>query len=491
MAKKTIDVGVVLSADNKAYKKGMTDAARASREMERAAKDSAKQAEQQFKQVTMALAKVAGAVMIAKEAFDIYAKVMNSTEGTADKFEQQMATLHGTLQGLMMTVATGSWENLISNIKNTAKATRELTTALDAYEDSKAGTSVRRGKVSFNLQEARVSAAEATDPAEKAKFLQQAIDYQKELTAIEVDEIKKRLVISEDYYKTVTGHSKEYFDYFLSMVPKLANNYDYYFGPNSVMMEGSKARLGQLDYLKQLAPLTKAQEKERHELQLLVFAMEDFILVRDSFSKPGQFNEYIKGLGELEMASAEGEKALVRLVKQLQTAKTKSEDIKRVTGPDKIYMPLNGLFPGDPDALRPDMTRDASKQLKEQFQLVNDLEGAFVDMFTSISSGSGTAFEDMAKAFSRALEQMAAQFAAKAAMFGILTLLSGGSGALAGWAKAALGAKSFGQFTGAGLSFSSPSMPSNPININVTGKISGRDIHLSNSRYMQMMTSTT
>lgn len=489
MAKKTIDVGVVLSADNKAYKKGMSDAEKATRQMERAARDSAKQAEQQFKAVTMALAKVAGAVMIAKEAFDIYAKVMNSTEGTADKFEEQMATLHGTLQGLMMTVATGSWENLISNIKNTAKATRELTAALDAYEDSKAGTSVRRGQVAFNLQEARVSAAESTDPAEKAKFIQQAIDYQEELTAIDVDEIKKRLVISEDYYKTVTGHSKEYFDYFLSMVPKLAKNYDYYFGPNSVMMEGSKSRLSQLNYLSQLGPLTAAQEKERHELQLLVFVMEDFIEVRDSFSKPGQFNEYIKGLGDLEMASAEGEKALVRLVKQLQTAKNKTDEIKRVTGPNKIYIPLNSLFPGDPNALRPDMTRDASKEFKVQIDLINDLQGAFEEMFYSISSGSGNAFDDMAKAFSRALQQMAAEFAAKAAMWLVLRAISGGQGALfegLGSIGEYVFGKSLGS-AGAGIT----GMGNAPININLKGDIKGKDIALSVARYQsELMTNT-
>jgi BMFP domain-containing protein YqiC len=489
MAKKTIDVGVVLSADNKAYKKGMSDSAKATREMERAAKESAKQAEQQFKQVTMALTKVAGAVMIAKEAFDIYAKVMNSTEGTAEKFEQQMATLHGTLQGLMMTVANGSWENLITNIKNTASATKELTRATQEYEHAKAGMSIRKAEVTFGLQEARVNAAEATDPAEKAKFLQEAIDYRKELTAIDVEEINKRLGITEDYYKTITGHSREYFDYFLKMVPTLAKEYDYYFGKNSVMLEGSEARLAQLKYRSELGPLTAAQEKERHELQMLVFVMKDFVKIQDELSKKGQFEEYIKGIGELGMAAAEGEKALVRLVKQLQTAKDKSEEIKRVTGPSKIYIPLNGLLPGDPDALRPDMTRDSSKQFKVQIDLINNLQGAFEEMFASISSGSGTAFDDMAKAFTRALQQMAAEMAAKAALFLFLKAITGGKGAIFE-SLGTLGEYVFGKSlgsAGAGIT----GMGNAPININLKGDLKGKDIALSVARYQsELMTNT-
>lgn len=80
----------------------------------------------------------------------------------------------------------------------------------------------------------------------------------------------------------------------------------------------------------------------------------------------------------------------------------------------------------------------AEDTFQAQMDLVGQLEGAFVSMFTSISSGSGGAFAAMAESFKRAILQMAAVMAAKAALFGILTLLTGGTGGLAGFATKAV-----------------------------------------------------
>lgn len=81
-------------------------------------------------------------------------------------------------------------------------------------------------------------------------------------------------------------------------------------------------------------------------------------------------------------------------------------------------------------------------------QLVYGVENAFVDLFASISAGSGNAFADMAKAFARAIKQMVAQMAAKTAIFGILSLLSGGGGAIGKFASGLLGGKKLGSFLG-------------------------------------------
>ena len=174
MAKKGVQVGVELTAENKGYKKGMEDAKKATAEFNKAAKQQAKEAEQQFKQVTMAVAKIAAGVVVAKQAFEIYRKAMNSTEGSADTFDKQMAVLEGTMQGFMMTLTTGSWETLIGNMKRTAEATKEMTIALDEYENIKAGLSIKKAETQFSFQEARTNAAEATNPEDRAKFLQEA-----------------------------------------------------------------------------------------------------------------------------------------------------------------------------------------------------------------------------------------------------------------------------------------------------------------------------
>jgi hypothetical protein len=119
-------------------------------------------------------------------------------------------------------------------------------------------------------------------------------------------------------------------------------------------------------------------------------------------------------------------------------------------------------------------------------------------MFTSISSGSNTAFQDMAKAFGRSLNQMAAQMAAKAAIFGILTLLTGGTGKIAKFATGLLDGKGLGEFMGfaggtnfapGGLSLvgergpelvnlprGSQVIPNNRIGGQLTCRVSGREL---------------
>lgn len=144
--------------------------------------------------------------------------------------------------------------------------------------------------------------------------------------------------------------------------------------------------------------------------------------------------------------------------------------------------------------------------------LANQFENAFSSMFTAISANSNDAFQDMVKAFGRALQQMAAQFAAKAAMFLLLSIISGGTGAAAGIAKTLMGTGGLKGFMGlaSGGIVSGPTLAqigeypgasSNPevvaplsklkgmlggqnVNVNVTGKVSGRDLELVLARHL-------
>ena len=548
MAKRGVSVGIEITGTAKGYKAAADDAAKATAELRRKANLNARETEQSFKMATIAVAKIGTAALAAKVAFEVYERVMNSTEGTSDKLEEQISLLDGSMQGLMRTIATGSWESLISNMKRTAEATRDMTIARDEYENVVAGNTITRGKLSLGLQEARTSAAEATDPAEKKKFIAEAIGYTKELTALNVNEIAQRLKIDEEYYQKLTGHSKDYFEYFLKQVPKLAQQYNKYFGKESIELEGISARLSDIDYLSQLGSLTDAQEKERHQLQLTKFVLEDYLLIQDDFSKKGQWNEYIKGIGEMGMMSAEGEKALVRLTKQLttsETAITKAGDnlsklkninttgsegfkIKNVEvakipklGQKLIYttpgiQQFGGMTTGQITAALEE--EKFQKTLEGTQLLVGGVEDAFTDLFVSISEGSGTAFGDMAKAFARSLKLMAAQMAAKAAIFGLLSLLSGGAGTIGMFAKGLLKGKKFASFMGyaegtnfapGGLSLvgergpelvnlprGSQVIPNNKIGnqrieIQVKGRFDGKDIYFSGNNYAMMLNANT
>lgn len=251
-------------------------------------------------------------------AITLFKKTIESTEGSADKLREATALVTGGFQGFFHTVLSGDWRNLINNISATAKATRDLAAASNELEHIEAGNYNAKARREFLKNEALVNANQTTDPAEKKKYIQQAIDYQKEITAISVDELTKRAGLSADYYKNLAGQDKAYFDAFLKRVPEIAEHYEMQFS----LLDGYKARLAELTSLQQLQTdrLTESQERERHFYQLLVYNLEDYKTLQDDLSKPGQWDEFIKSLGAITMEAAEGEASLKRLTKQLTTA---------------------------------------------------------------------------------------------------------------------------------------------------------------------------
>jgi TP901 family phage tail tape measure protein len=117
--------------------------------------------------------------------------------------------------------------------------------------------------------------------------------------------------------------------------------------------------------------------------------------------------------------------------------------------------------------------------LEQTINLVSTLDSTFQNMFANTQNG----LRGMAEAFKNAITQMAAQLAAKAAIFGILTALTGGAGGIANIATKLLGGKGildfmgipqFGSAGGGGGSVSG--------SITVGGQLKGSDIHLSNTR---------
>jgi hypothetical protein len=376
---------------------------------------------------------------LGKKGWEGYKKIMESTEGTAETLQQQVAYLDGAMGGLIRTVASqgliSGFGSYIKNMALSAEATRDMTAATQEYEHAMAGASIKRGRISLAFQEARVSAGESENPEEKARYLQEAIDLRKELTTVEVEEVAKRLKITEDYYKKITGHGKDYFDYFMQQVPKLAQEYEYYFGSQSVVLEGTKKRIADLNYREAATVdgLTEAQKSERHELQLLVYVLEDYVAIQDDFSKKGQWDEFIRGIGDMSFTAAAGEKALARLVKQLLTAKGKIEDsapvLKRVIGPERAKLSRTPQFGKDSEkGLQADMIPQMTGDLGVAMTAVNELSGAFETLFLNVGGG----FRGMVNAMLDSLKLLFAQLIGKAALFGLLQVLFPGSGMAVG-----------------------------------------------------------
>jgi hypothetical protein len=128
---KTPDIATKATLDPKDFEKGARAASKATRDLQKQIAADARASEQSFKQVTMAIAKIGAALIVAKQAFDIYAKVMQSTHGTADAFEITMSRIKFSVAELVRSIATGSFKDLADRMKEAAENGQELAEQLD------------------------------------------------------------------------------------------------------------------------------------------------------------------------------------------------------------------------------------------------------------------------------------------------------------------------------------------------------------------------
>lgn len=387
----------------------------------------------------------AGAIAFLKEA-------IVSTEGGSDRLEETTSSLKGAWEGLNQTISAGSWLQLIQNIKNTAAATREATVAADALEDILASNTIRKGYLERERDAARISAIEAKDAIDRQSYIGIAIDAQKALTSVTVDEISKVLINQENAWKIRMGWTEEEADYNFKKVREMAGNYEYFFGPSSVIKESLEDRKKQLEYLKVATTgLTAAQREELNQISSTLRIMEIFKTLQDDISKPEQFNEYVETIGAMNSAIAQGDVDLRRMTQQFETleksiAKTASgvkSFIKEVNKVDFIpgYGNIDVTEPGKstkskkskvlgPDDLRPGggpSKGDIEKaqiaainaELEKQKAVASELIPVFNDLFSSIDDG----FKAMAESLINSIKRIAEELLAKAAVFGILKLL--------------------------------------------------------------------
>jgi hypothetical protein len=95
---------------------------------------------------------------------------------------------------------------------------------------------------------------------------------------------------------------------------------------------------------------------------------------------------------------------------------------------------VSGKLAGPPSS-EAEMIKRANEELEKQKELVSELENVFYNMFMSIDDG----IAGMAQSLIRSIEMIAAQLAAKAVVFGLLSLLFPGSTLVAGGIGAFLG----------------------------------------------------
>ena len=135
MAKGVNQIGIEYVGKNTSYKAAAEDAARATAELRKKANAEARQMEQQFKKVTMALAKIGGAVVVAKKGFELFSSVMKVSEGGSDKLNEAIGGIKEGYFELTRAFSTGNFSNLFKNLAEGAERGRELTKALDDLAD--------------------------------------------------------------------------------------------------------------------------------------------------------------------------------------------------------------------------------------------------------------------------------------------------------------------------------------------------------------------
>jgi hypothetical protein len=162
---------------------------------------------------------------------------------------------------------------------------------------------------------------------------------------------------------------------------------------------------------------------------------------------------------------------------------------------DQIQGKNNNLVGGDFYQEQADKIAEVNDLLKEQSPIVQTLTSTFENMFANIDSGFGSMIESLMQS----LKKMITFLAAKAAVFGLLTLITGGTGtlfsSLGGFTKFVFGGKfaSGTNFAPGGLSLVGERGPevvnlprgsqvipykNQAMKIEVVGRITGKDLAL-------------
>lgn len=371
-----------------------------------------------------------------------------STEGGSDKLEIVTASLKGSYEGLNQAISAGSWETLIQNIVNASKATKDAAISADLLNDILASNTIKKGYLEQERDAARIAAAQSRNAEDKARYIAEAIEAQKQLSQLGIDEINKGIQNTEKYYQARMGWSDREADYNFRKIREMAGNYEYFFGPNSVVAEASKARIEGLKYRESAVGLNSEQKKELQDLQSTVRTMEIYATLQNDISKPDQWNEYVKSIGTLHAAYAQADSDIRRLTESLASQdkiieKTSNKTRELVPGIGKlsaanISMPRVSVDMSKDLAAGPDNTdaiKKANEELEKQIDLVGGLESTFTSLFVNIDGG----FTAMAAAVIDGIKQIAAQLAAKAIVFGIMKMLFPGSALLEGGLKGFLG----------------------------------------------------
>lgn len=616
MATKGVSVGVEITGSAKGFKSASEDAARATEQLKRKSVQHSKDIERSFKDITISLAKLGGALVVAQKAFQIFEKIMNSTQASGDDLTLALAGAKEAVNTLAQNLATGDFS---INIRDAAQAAKDLENTLDDIADRERSLSIISAKNKFDMtvQQGILRNMGATEK-------QRAVAADKILSIVE-DETKlredmlneslqgfkdfdiKKYKLSQQQADLVQQYIADYSRFTEEQQTALSNAGMAQIRLNALESQYQRGLLNETElrletssktgdlriktaavipelrkYIPIWRPINDLVDKHRDAIAQVSVnwwnnrtAMQSYSNSAEralSIDKPVGFvgepyKRVLKGVYPDIKAAQEQidelnetldktylylirlntpsstwtnvNKDLLRTITAGETLKNQLEEVIQdykdeataiisATNAFKAYAAARNAPIGPQDNGGNVMTfpfkapstggsqpiLGMSKELQNQIELVNSLESAFESMFSNIDGG----IEEMGKAFVKAIEMMAAEIAARAALFLLITVITGGTGelfkamgtfsdfALRGFKDMASGGVVYGptlanvgEYANAStnpevvapLSKLKGMLGGDTINVKVTGKLQGKDIYLSAERYSKLLNKAT
>jgi hypothetical protein len=538
MAKKGIDVGVEITGSAKGFKASAEDAKKATDELRKRAAARSREMEQDFKKVTIALTKITGAVILIQKGFETFASVMKTTEGGSDKLEEAIGGLKEGFFELKRNISGLDFSKFLSDLKEGYNRGKELTAALDDLVDRTSysdyiiqGLKYEKAALQEIVKNKTLEISVRADAADKITRIAEKIQKREEEIALKAFNIQKRSwegrnkMATEEaikLYETIDNLSTETED-------QLARGYAYtinLFGKKKgieMVLEGGGGR-----GLMKGIPEDVIQSYGKY-LQLLNTGEADvlpklFKTHKDYLQTVTEAQlEYNSTLKETSALLAKEDKALEKLANTADDLADKRIDsawfmIENKGGMGTAFRARMraagasigdvGNF-GDANNVPYGAVAKGNGDLLKQQQLIINLQGTFESMFLSIKGG----WKEVGDAMVSTIERMAAEMAAKAAIWALMAIIfpeslvfksMGKIGKyIAPLAEGGIASKptlaQIGEYSGASynpeivapLSKLKGLMGSQTFDVRLKGKLAGSDIYFSLLRYQEMLTNNS
>lgn len=386
-------------------------------------------------------------------AFKTFEKVLNSTQFTADALQVKIAGIKEVANTVAQNLASLDFS---VSLKDAKKAAEELTKVLDDLADRKRSVDIISAKNYSEVVKLRGQLRDTTISEEKRlevskriqEIGQEELDLKKQIAEEALGGMKENFQIKYridlESAKLIQSYVEDYARFDRSQQDALNNamaaqqKLDTYLTNNSENIEKGLYRTKTMEkYQLAVAEATKLVTPELQKYIELWRPINDLsdeqkdrikAIVVEWYNANSAIQTYLNTAEKVEnklggaVAAFRDRKSAIP-VKAIGSgninAPTSFSDVD-----DKWYPNVKSIW--DKAGLRNAPTMpiiETTNELEKQINMVDNLTGSFVNLFSSITGG----FDSMVDTFKSMLTKMAAEMAAKAAVFGVLKLLFPGT----------------------------------------------------------------